>query len=52
MNARRWTVCLLRGHKWNRIPYGDHDDSGHFLRCRTCWFENHEGTGIRPTGIF
>jgi hypothetical protein len=43
MNAKRWTVCLLRGHKWNRI---DQDDSGHFIRCRTCWFTSTEGIGI------
>jgi hypothetical protein len=51
MNWKRWTICLLRGHKWNRIAYNPHDDSGHFLRCRVCSFENHEGASIRPTGM-
>ena len=51
MNIKRWTICLLRDHKWNRIPYGDHDDSGFFVRCARCGHENHEGVGIRPTGI-
>ena len=51
MNLRRWTLCLLAGHKWNRIPYGKHDDSGFFVRCARCGYENHEGASIRPTGI-
>ena len=48
---KRWTICLLRGHKWNKVPYNEFDDSGFFLRCRICGHENHEGTSVRPTII-
>ncbi len=51
MNWKRWTVCLVRNHRWNKIAYGDHDDSGYFVRCRVCGHENHEGTSINPTII-
>lgn len=51
MALKRWTVCLLIGHHWNKIAYGDHDDSGHFLRCARCGHENHAGTSVRPTII-
>jgi len=50
MSLRRWTVCLLRGHKWMTMTYPDSDGEGHYLKCRVCTFENHHGTSIRPTG--
>ena len=51
MNWKRWTICLLRGHTWNKLPYQGHEDTGFFVRCRTCGYENHDGTSIRPTAI-
>ena len=50
MNVKRWTICLVRSHRWTNISYGDHDDSGFFQRCLTCDYENHKGAGVRPTG--
>ncbi len=43
MSLKRWTLCLLRGHRWARIPYGGNEDGDtFFLRCLTCGFENHD----------
>ena len=48
---KRWTICLLRGHGYDRVPYSLHSDSGFFLRCRRCGHEKHGGTSVRPTGM-
>ena len=48
---KRWTVCLVINHRYNKLQYGDHDDSGYFLRCRRCGHERHGGTSVRPTII-
>jgi hypothetical protein len=48
---KRWTICLIMGHKYNKIPYNEHDDSGTFLRCARCQHENHIGQSVRPTII-
>lgn len=50
MNLKRWTICLVANHKWSKIPYGDHDDAGMFLRCRRCGHEDHGGTSTIATG--
>lgn len=51
MSLKRWTLCLLRGHRWNRISYPGSEGEGHYLRCRSCRYENHDaGIGVRPTG--
>ncbi len=52
MSVKRWTLCLLRGHRWARIPYGGNDDGNtFFLRCRSCGFENHDAGMLgRPSG--
>ena len=53
MNSKRWTVCLLRSHKWAKVPYpavGD-ERTGTFLRCTRCGHENHEpATGFTILG--
>jgi len=49
---KRWMICLLHGHRWNKVPCEAHDDSGFFLRCRTCGHENHEGTSVRRPASF
>ena len=51
---KRWTVCLLRGHRWVTVAYpADNDGASdaRFLRCTTCGHENHKGTSVRPTGL-
>jgi hypothetical protein len=50
MNARRWTICLVANHKWAKVPYSKHDDSGKFLRCRRCGHEDHNSYGTIATG--
>jgi hypothetical protein len=50
MNVKRWTICILLGHKWLKVPYGGHEDTGFFVRCRVCNHENHN-VGTRSTGI-
>jgi hypothetical protein len=50
MNVKRWTICLLLGHKWLKVPYAGHEDTGFFVRCRVCRYENHN-VGNRPGGI-
>jgi hypothetical protein len=40
-------VCILIGHKWNRVRYPDSPD-GTFLRCRRCGHINESEAG--PTG--
>ena len=54
-NVKRFTVCMLAGHKWGRIAYQPHEgDSGYFLRCRRCGKEMHDlqmhGPGIGELG--
>ena len=49
MSWKRWTVCLLSGHKWLRLPYGDHDDSGFYLRCQVCSHQKDEP--LTPPGM-
>lgn len=52
MSLQRWTICLVRGHRWTRIAYPGSEGTGIFLRCRTCRFENHDaGMIARPTGF-
>jgi hypothetical protein len=53
-NLKRFTLCLLLGHKWARIPYpppADEEatDTGTFLRCLRCGHENYEA-GTVPRG--
>ena len=52
MSIKRWTVCLVRGHRWARTPYLGSEGAPDvfFLRCMYCRFENHDGAGVRPTG--
>jgi hypothetical protein len=47
---KRWTICLLRGHGYDRVAYNPHSDSGYFRRCRRCGHEDHRGTSVMPTG--
>ena len=54
-NLKRFTICKLAGHSWNKISYPptrDSDEqSGTFLRCARCGKENHEaGTHARGGG--
>jgi hypothetical protein len=41
MSVKRWTLCLLRGHRWARIPYPGSEGAGYYIRCLSCGFENH-----------
>ena len=42
VSLKRWTLCLVRGHRWARIPYAGNDDGDvFFLRCLSCGYENH-----------
>ncbi len=50
MNLKRWTLCLVRGHRWLRTPYPESAGQSYFVRCRSCGFENHNGMGVRATG--
>ena len=50
MSIKRWTVCLLRGHRWARTPYPGSEGSGYFVRCRYCKYENHNDYSVRATG--
>ncbi len=51
MNVKRWTLCLLRGHRWVRTPYPGSDSAdSFFVRCTSCHHENHNGMGVRATG--
>ena len=51
MNVKRWTLCLLRGHRWARTAYpGADGPDAYFVRCTSCLYENHNGMGVRPTG--
>jgi hypothetical protein len=54
-NLKRFTVCKLAGHKWNKIPYPPGPDgestSATFLRCQRCGKEDHNaGTVARGGG--
>jgi hypothetical protein len=52
VNAKRWTLCLIRGHRWARTPYAGNDDGDQFfLRCTSCRYENHNAAMPgRPSG--
>jgi hypothetical protein len=50
MNLKRWTLCLLRGHRWARTPYPDSEGTSYFVRCTSCGHENHTGAFVHPTG--
>ena len=50
VNVKRWTICLVRGHRWHKVPYGSHEDTGFFVRCRTCGYENHN-VGASARGL-
>ena len=50
MSIKRWTVCLVRGHRWAKISYPGSEGSGYFARCRFCDYENHNLYSVRPTG--
>jgi hypothetical protein len=54
VNWKRWTVCSLRFHKWNKVPYPGDEDQGFFLRCARCGHENHNrgGPGLKGGGPF
>jgi len=42
VNVKRWTLCLVRGHHWARVPYPGNDEGDQFfLRCMSCRYENH-----------
>lgn len=44
-SLKRFTVCVLAGHKWAKIAYppgADGEAAGTFLRCQRCGKENHE----------
>jgi len=41
MSVKRWTLCLLRGHRWARIPYEGSEGTAYFIRCQSCRYENH-----------
>lgn len=47
---KRWTICLLRGHGYDRVAYSPHSDSGFYRRCRRCGHEDHSGGSVMPTG--
>src|SRR6478735_1291590 len=54
-NVKRFTVCIVAGHKWGRIAYQPHEgDRGCFLRCSCCGKEMHDlqmhGPGIGDWG--
>ena len=40
MSVKRWTLCLLRGHRWGRVPYNT-DGDAYYIRCISCGYENH-----------
>jgi hypothetical protein len=46
---KRWTLCLVMGHKWTNVPY-PRADGATFLKCSRCGHENHSGQSVRPTG--
>jgi hypothetical protein len=51
MSLKRWTLCLLRGHRWARTPYEGSDGDEYFVRCMTCGYENHNAAMPgRPMG--
>ena len=51
MSLKRWTLCLLRGHRWARTPYPGSEGAGYFIRCMSCGFENHDAAMPgRPSG--
>ena len=52
MSIKRWTLCLIRGHRWARISYPGSEGApdAFFLRCMSCGYENHKGASVRPTG--
>ena len=51
MNLKRWTLCLLRGHRWARTPYEGSEGSEYFVRCLACRYENHNAAMPgRPSG--
>jgi hypothetical protein len=54
MSVKRWTLCLMRGHRWARTPYeGNTDGDTYFIRCMVCGFENHNPPILgRPSGMF
>ena len=49
VNLERWTICLIRGHKWDKVPYVGHEDTGSFLRCGACSYERHN-VGVSARG--
>ena len=53
MNVKRWTVCLLRSHRWATVPYPApaNEQAGYFIRCLRCRHENHKSGNFRPTGL-
>ena len=50
MNIKRWTLCLMRGHRWARTPYPGSEGTGYFVRCLSCRYENHNTGTLRATG--
>ena len=52
-NLKRFTICKLAGHQWNKIAYpptSDGEQVGTFLRCARCGKENHEAGTIARGG--
>jgi hypothetical protein len=48
---KRFTVCMLTGHKWVKTGYppgSDGEASGFFVRCQRCGMENHDTGTIAP----
>ena len=50
MNVKRWTICLIANHRWCKVPYSQHEDTGRFLRCRRCGHEDHNTYGTIANG--
>jgi hypothetical protein len=50
---KRWTLCLVLGHKWVPVPYPPDKlgaSDARYARCTRCSHENHSGSSVRPTG--
>jgi len=46
---KRFTVCMLTGHKWVKTGYPpatDGEAAGFFVRCRRCGMEDHDAGNL------
>jgi hypothetical protein len=51
-NLKRFTVCKIANHRWQKIGYrpgADGEAAGFFLRCARCGKEDHD-VGTIPRG--